>query len=260
MSEKNTPKQTALFVILSLCPIGLLFGIQGYLAYLQPQFMAFSPFVLTLFFAQLLCSIVFIKGEICPGQRGRLIKVHSLFSLFWLGVLFEFPAVALCGLLMSLLAFKQPKENINLRQKLLYLGVVAGIVGSLSYLIAGINASLNWLVFSPFSQLLLGTVLANMALVVSKNRLQGFIALLPFLMALLLTLNVIFVLTLLASQSAVHFANEFALVLYFGLHLLIMAILSVVIIGKIKLDYPALMILFLLSLSLPLWAAFAEIA
>ncbi|EJS89676.1 hypothetical protein AAUPMC_09912, partial [Pasteurella multocida subsp. multocida str. Anand1_cattle] len=56
----------------------------------------------------------------------------------------------------------------------------------------------------------------NLALVISRNRLQGFIGLLPFLMLIALLLNAISVLSLLLYfSSAVDFVNQLAFVLYF---------------------------------------------
>ena len=33
--------------------------------------------------AQLISLLVFYRGEICPGQRGRLIKVNMTFAIYW---------------------------------------------------------------------------------------------------------------------------------------------------------------------------------
>lgn len=51
--------------------------------------------------------------------------------------------------------------------------------------------------YNPVAQALLGIILANLLLVIAKNRLQGFIILLPFLMLITLLLNASIVLGIL---------------------------------------------------------------
>ena len=70
----------------------------------------------------------------------------------------------------------------------------------------------NLIQFNPVAQILLGIILANLALVISRNRLKGFIALLMLVTITFLALNALFVcvnLFILSQQSAVVFSNEF---------------------------------------------------
>ncbi|MCK3657547.1 hypothetical protein A4G18_02125 [Pasteurellaceae bacterium Pebbles2] len=259
MSEKISLKQTAL---LSISAILIPLLIEIYAFFIQQQ-IEISYFSLSVFAAQFLCTLVFLKGEICPGQRGRLINVQGFFAVFWLAeLLMNFSAssiFSLAGLAMILLAYKQPKDDAAVRQKYLVANAIIGVVGVVAYFIA-LPSSPNWLVYSPFAQLLIGVILANIALVNARNRLQGFIALLPFLMAILLVLNVFFALALLASsQSAVHFSNDFAVILYFILHLILMALIAFHILRKIKLSYQSLMLILFIAASLPLWSILVNI-
>ena len=165
-------------------------------------------------------------------------------------------------------AWRQPNEA-EMRVGMLKMGVAAGAIGTICYVLMLLDApSLAWIQYNFAAQALTGIVLANLALVISRNRLQGFIALLPLLMIIVLLINAIAVLSILAihhfsvidGQSAVVFSNDFAFILYFALHLVIAAILAVHIFRKIKLEYPVLMILLTISASLPLWSTFVYIS
>ena len=160
-------------------------------------------------------------------------------------------------------------NEAEMRVGVLKIGVAAGAIGTICYVLMLLEApSLAWIQYNFAAQALTGIVLTNLALVISRNRLQGFIALLPLLMIIVLLINAIAVLSILAihhfsvvdGQSAVVFSNDFAFILYFSLHLVIAAILAVHIFRKIKLEYPVLMILLTISASLPLWSTFAYIS
>ena len=276
MSDEKTAKNlTALF---SLFPLGLLLIIDLYAMWLQPLGKALSHLAFGVLVAQLLCSLVFLKGDICNGQRGRLSEVHTYFALFWavwffLSLFSNYhyvltDLICLCGMVMVFSAWRQPNE-LEMRVGVLKMGVAAGAIGTICYVLMLLDApSLAWIQYNFAAQALTGIVLANLALVISRNRLQGFIALLPLLMIIVLLINAIAVLSILAihhfsvidGQSAVVFSNDFAFILYFALHLVIAAILAVHIFRKIKLEYPVLMILLTISASLPLWSTFVYIS
>ena len=276
MSDEKTAKNlTALF---SLLPLGLLLIIDLYAMWLQPLGKALSHLAFGVLVAQLLCSLVFLKGDICNGQRGRLSEVHTYFALFWavwffLSLFSNYhyvltDLICLCGMVMVFSAWRQPNEA-EMRVGVLKMGVAAGAIGIICYVLMLLDApSLAWIQYNFAAQALTGIVLANLALVISRNRLQGFIALLPLLMIIVLLINAIAVLSILVihhfsvidGQSAVVFSNDFAFILYFALHLVIAAILAVHIFRKIKLEYPVLMILLTISASLPLWSTFAYIS
>ena len=276
MSDEKTAKNlTALF---SLFPLGLLLIIDLYAMWLQPLGKALSHLAFGVLVAQLLCSLVFLKGDICNGQRGRLSEVHTYFALFWavwffLSLFSNYhyvltDLICLCGMVMVFSAWRQPNEA-EIRVGMLKIGVAAGAIGIICYVLMLLDApSLAGIQYNFAAQALTGIVLTNLALVISRNRLQGFIALLPLLMIIVLLINAIAVLSILAihhfsvidGQSAVVFSNDFAFILYFALHLVIAAILAVHIFRKIKLEYPVLMILLTISASLPLWSTFAYIS
>lgn len=267
--EKTATKLTALFSVL---PVATLLLIDLYTMFLQPQGKAVSHLAFGVLIAQLLCCLVFIKGEICNGQRSRLIRANMYFALFW-SVWFSLSLfsnyhyvltdmICLCGLIMLLAIWQQPPEE-GLRKSLLFMATVCGGAGVICYGLMLIDIPmLIWVQYNLFAQILLGVVLANLVLVISRNRLQGFIALLPLVMMIALLLNAIAVSGILANAhfvSAVSFLNDFAFVLYFALHLAVALILGVHIFRNIKLSYRVLMMLLIISASLPLWATFAYI-
>ncbi|WP_373100850.1 MULTISPECIES: hypothetical protein [Pasteurellaceae] len=268
MSE---PQSKPLTAVLSLIPPLLLFGADMFALYLQPQAKAVSHLSPALLMAQLLCLLVFAKGEICNGQRARLIKVNLYLLLYWAAwlVLSLFSnyhyvltdIVSLCGIAVTLAIWQQP-QDVQMRRSVLVLGALLAGLGILTYWLMFSELPLrDMMQYNPLAQGLTGVILANIMLVISKNRLQGLLTVLPFGMLILLLLNALTVLILLAYaySSAVIFANELALILYFCLHLLIAAILGACIMRKRRLDYNSLLILLFISASLPLWIRFSYV-
>lgn len=78
--EKTSPILTALF---SLFPILLLLSTDIFTLFLSSQAKAISHLAFAVLIAQLCCILVFTKGQICPGQRGRLSQVNLYFVIFW---------------------------------------------------------------------------------------------------------------------------------------------------------------------------------
>ncbi|MGC7560639.1 hypothetical protein [Pasteurella sp. PK-2025] len=268
MSEEKQP--VFFTALISLFPLLLLLGIDLFALFLQPYTKAISHLAFAILTAQLLCLIVFRQGKICPGQRSRLIRVNAYLALFWgvwllLSLFSNYhfvltDVVCLAGIIMLIAIWKQPEDE-QLRNTMLVMAMIAGGLGMLAYLLIFVEIpTLFFVQYSPFSQMLAGLILANLALVIAKNRLQGFIALLPFGMLIMLFCNALAVLVILFQASgAVFFANEFAFILYFILHLFIVLILAVHIFKQWTLSYLTLNLLLLLSVSLPVWSCFAYI-
>lgn len=239
---------------------------------LQPQAKAISHLSVGVLFAQMVVFLVFSQGQICNGQRSRLIKVNLYLLLYWSIWLFISlfsnyhyvitDLVSLCGIAGCLAAWFQPQDP-QMRKSILILGALLSGLGIICYFLMFMDLSWHFFPqYNLFAQLLMGVILANILLVISRNRLHGFIALLPLVMLIFLLLNAMAVLGFMAYaySSAVTFANEFALGLYFLLHLVIVAIIALHIFRKWTLSYNTLMILLLLTASLPLWVSFAYIA
>ncbi|MGY4677296.1 hypothetical protein ACWIT3_06110 [Pasteurella sp. P03HT] len=268
MSEqKQSPFLTALF---SLLPIVLLLGIDFFALFLQTQAKAISHLGFAVLVAQLICLLVFSKGQICPGQRSRLRRVNGYFALFW-GVWFFISVfsnyhliftdmISLCGIALVLGAWHQP-QDIQLRRSMLIMASIIGVLGCVCYLLMFIEIPrVSVAQYNLFAQGLVGLILANLALVISRNRLQGLIALFPLLMLVTLLLNAVSTLGLLFYLlNSVSYVNEFAWLLYFVLHLVIAGVIGLHIFKQWTLGYQTLFFLLFLSASLPLWANFAYI-
>ena len=122
MSEEQS-KPLAAF--LALLPIGLLLMIEFFVESLQLAEKLIPHLAFGVLIAQLLCLVAFIKGEICPGQRGRLIKANVCFALYWflwLGMSLASPhhyvmtdIISLCGLSAVYAVWKQPKDEVARR-------------------------------------------------------------------------------------------------------------------------------------------------
>lgn len=247
MSEQTGLKSTALFAFF---PIGLLFLVQGYLFVLQQQ-ISVLPLSLSLLSAQLICAIVFWRGDICPGQRGRLQKLHLLFIFPWLGI-------ALLSLFSSFsmtlwLSFGCALASILLSQK--YAAKGAQVALALLSLCLALNFYLTAWQHLPLNQILIGVILANLVLLISKSRLQVFIQLLALLMAVLLLLSLLTLLLNLFNHQA--FTNAYAILLAFVLPLVMTAILAWAIFSKQPLTYMQLCLLVFMASSIPLWIWFA---
>ena len=154
--------------------------------------------------------------------------------------------------------WKQPKDEVARRGFLLMASLVSGF-GVIAYLMIFLRQSnTEFRAVYPFAQAVMGVLLANLCLSVSRNRLQGFIALLPLLMILLLAINALAVLIFIIYQgtSAVVYSNVFAYGIYFLLHLVIAGVLLLHSVNKWKLSYNSLLIFVLYGGELPVWAMF----
>ncbi|BFU60177.1 hypothetical protein HEMROJRC1_04320 [Rodentibacter sp. JRC1] len=236
---------------------------------LSSQSKAISHLSFGVLTAQLIALLVFYKGEICPGQRGRLIKVNSAFALYWVIWLiisllpnykdmFE-TVMSVCGLSVVYFICKQPKEE-KIRNSFLLMATLVTGLGMLSYFLSLSLLPLpSFAAYNPAALILAGVILANLMLVIACSRLQGFIALLPLAMITLLAVNalVIFVFLLINDlESAVDFESLFAYGIYFICHFMIAAILVLHSIKKWALSINSLFILLFITVCLPLWMEF----
>lgn len=267
MSEQKTfPFLTALSALLPLLfllAIDLTAMLEGY-----SFFRAISHFSFAIFTAQLICQVVFWRGDICNGQRSRLVQLNFVFALFWaiwfLASLFSnyhyilMDIMAVCGIIATISVWGQPQQQ-SLRNNLLVIGLTAIVLGMLIYLwLFTLLPSLSRLQFSPFSQWVTGIILAYILLLMAKNRLQNFIALLPLLAILGLIANALWALGVLFLYQ-----NELAQVmwyysLYFILHLLLLGCWAYPIWYKTKLNYILLLFMLELSVCLPILLIFAD--
>ncbi len=129
--------------------------------------------------AQLILSLVLQKGDICPGQRGRVHKVLPVIIVGW-GLSAWFAPIALLPLSL-LAAFTVKVKTSKTRDKgpilLLNLSNVAAIM-SLLWLVSQ-EFTLFSLLFVLLLVVILGSSLAHLFLIQARSRLQAFHKLLP---------------------------------------------------------------------------------
>lgn len=137
----------------------------------------FAPMLLG---AQLVLLIVLVKGDICPGQRGRIHKVLPYIGLLWLAVAVYLPV----ALILSLPIFyfysrvKTSKTRDRGPLQALYIACAFSILFVLvqAFQQSTIAVGLVMLV----SAVLLGASFAHLLLTMAKTRLQAFHRILPF--------------------------------------------------------------------------------
>lgn len=249
--EKTSPFLTALWAAF---PVIFFFLLDYYGFLISEQTYAVSQFGAGVFVTEILALIVFTKGQICNGQRSRLIKANRYFSIFWLvWLVLGWQMLQGGNLLPAGIAALGFTVSLIIRfHRFLTVGIWVSVLGILAYIGYLLSFdSPDWLRYNPVSQALAGVILVNILLVISSNRLQGFIALLPFGMAILLVLNTVFTLTILDTTSSVY-----PVLFYFLLHLVIMGIIALHVLRKIKFEYSALMIMLFIAISLPIWTIF----
>lgn len=131
--------------------------------------------------AQLVITLVLQKGDICPGQRGRLHKLLPAFIALWIAT----ATISLLGLVTAgvLVAFYSKVQTGKTRETgsfhILNLSALSGLI-ALAHVIA--QSFTFWGGVSvAISGILLGAAFAQLMLVVSRSRLQAFHRILPII-------------------------------------------------------------------------------
>lgn len=198
--ESSSKLELATFAIL---PLSLMLFIQMWLNYVAaPQNAIFiSPYLLAFLVTLVINLVVLWKGQICPGQRGRLLNILPFLLLFALGNLAytvgftpkHSPAfiVLAVSLVLPLLVWKLPDDE-SAKNMVIYCGFAIAGIGIFQYLLIywyELPSLLNGVRANNFAQLLFGILLAGWYLVLAKSRLEGFLKLLIKLALLVLVLN-----------------------------------------------------------------------
>ncbi|WP_299020240.1 hypothetical protein [uncultured Photobacterium sp.] len=141
----------------------------GYLPLLIPALVG-SQFILTL---------VLTKGEICPGQRGRVHKTLPVVLAGWVLAVISHPIALLPLLTLAFFAFrvKTGKTRDAGPLPVLY---AADALAALSWLMLLPSLSLPQIGLSFMAVALFGALLAHLLLTQARTRLQAFHRILPF--------------------------------------------------------------------------------
>lgn len=187
----------------ALLPVLLMLWIEMALNhFFAPQNAIFlSPYLLAYFISVMISFVVLWKGQICPGQTGRLRFVLPFLLVFALGnflytlsftpkhtpMLISLAA----SLFLPFIYWKLPDDEA-LRRTLILCGLAMAGIGVLQYLVIywyELPSLFNGIRANNFAQLLLGILLAGWYLVLAKSRLEGFLKLLVLLALAALVLN-----------------------------------------------------------------------
>lgn len=144
--------------------------------------------------AQLVLTLVLTKGDICPGQRGRIHKLLPALAILWLAIasiqIQAFLVVFALFYFYSQVQTKKTRERGPMWVMYLADGLAAGFVGAQIAEQATGTGMLAMLTMV----LLLGGAFAHLLLTVARTRLQAFHRILPFsgvLAAMLIALIVL---------------------------------------------------------------------
>ncbi|MEH0666191.1 hypothetical protein H4F18_00850 [Vibrio scophthalmi] len=137
---------------------------------------SFAPMLLG---AQLILTLILVKGDICPGQRGRIHKVLPAIAILWLAVaslrIEAMMVVFAIGYFYSQVQTKKTRVQGPLWVMYLANGLALAYVGIMITEQSSFAAGLSVLV----QIVLLGGLFAHLLLTVAKTRLQAFHRILP---------------------------------------------------------------------------------
>ncbi|MFN3014711.1 hypothetical protein ACK1CN_02105 [Vibrio coralliilyticus] len=142
----------------------------------QQLLAVFPPMLLG---AQLILTLILVKGDICPGQRGRIHKVLPVLAIMWLAVAsLKIEAMMVVFAIAYFYSQVQTKKTrvqgplwVMYLANGLALAYVAIGIGEQPDLAAGINVFVQII--------LLGALFAHLLLTVARTRLQAFHRILP---------------------------------------------------------------------------------
>lgn len=231
--DKTTKFETALHA--SLPMLLMLFMQMALNYYFAPHNAIFlSPYLLSFVTLNVISIVVLLKGQICPGQKGRLLFVLAFTGLFAVGNFLytvgftpkHSPLVvaSVATLLFTLIYWKLPEQE-NLYRTMLYCGLAIGAISAIQYLAVywlEIPSLFNGIRANNFAQLLCGVLLSGWYLMLAKSRLEGFLKLLVKVALLLLVVNYVWVIFVLYQQLSImpemviypyflYFASQFGL-------------------------------------------------
>lgn len=143
---------------------------------IQQLLAVFAPMLLG---AQLLLTLILVKGDICPGQRGRIHKMLPSLAILWLAVaslrIEAMMVVFAIAYFYSQVQTKKTRDQGPMWVMYLANGLALAYVGIEISAQTSIAAGLSVL----FQVFLLGALLAHLLLTIARTRLQAFHRILP---------------------------------------------------------------------------------
>ncbi|MGF1753481.1 hypothetical protein L4C33_07780 [Vibrio makurazakiensis] len=136
----------------------------------------FSPMLLG---AQLVLTLIMIKGDICPGQRGRIHKLLPAIGVLWLAVasiqIEAFMIVFAVFYFYSQVQTKKTRDQGPIWLMYLANGLAVALVG----IQVSTQASLAAMLAHVICIALLGASFSHLLLTIARTRLQAFHRILP---------------------------------------------------------------------------------
>ncbi|WP_232322001.1 hypothetical protein [Photobacterium jeanii] len=129
--------------------------------------------------AQLILTLVLNKGEICPGQRGRVHKTLPVLLIGWVLVIVQLPLAVLPLLALTYFTVKVKTGKTRDAGPLNMLTIANGLA-ALAWVSVALRANLPLAGLSLTLGGTLGALLAHVMLTQARTRLQAFHRLLPF--------------------------------------------------------------------------------
>jgi hypothetical protein len=138
----------------------------------------FAPMLLG---AQLILTLVLTKGEICPGQRGRVHKLLPALGLLWLAIVSTnieaFVIASAIFYFFSQVQTKKTRDKGPLWVLFIANGLATVFVVMQIINLNTLSSALSW----GFVVVLLGGIFANLLLLIARSRLQAFHSILPII-------------------------------------------------------------------------------
>lgn len=204
-----------------------------------------SPYLLAFFVAIVVLLIVLWKGQICPGQRGRLLFIVPFLLVFALGNLAytlgftpkHSPAliVMAISLILPAIMWKVPDDE-QFKNIFIYCALAMAGIAIFQFLLIywyEIPSLFNGIRANNFAQILFGVLLAGWIMMLAKSRLDGFFKLLVLIALVVLVLNYIWVAFVLYQHLQI--MPEMALYpffIFFAVQFVIFALLAWLLLGK----------------------------
>ncbi|WP_274878741.1 hypothetical protein [Vibrio harveyi] len=143
---------------------------------IQQLLLTFPPM---LFGAQALLTLLLIKGDICPGQRGRLHKMLPSIGILWLAV--ASLRIEAFMIVFAIFYFYSQVQTKKTREKgpLWALHLANGL--AFAYVTIQVFEQAHWAASASMAVMIffLGAVFAQLLLVIARSRLQAFHRILP---------------------------------------------------------------------------------
>ncbi|MCL9782754.1 hypothetical protein M9194_15065 [Vibrio sp. S4M6] len=130
---------------------------------------------------QFILLLVLIKGEICPGQRGRIHQVMPLVGAAWLVAGAYSPVLVVNSILTFYFVSKANMSKTKNKGPLWALKLSVGLATVFVLLQAADQVTFTASIAVVLFALLLGSAGAHLLLTMARTRLQAFHRILPFL-------------------------------------------------------------------------------